>query len=76
MGTGGGEFLLSLEHPYKLTSVTEAYPPNVELCKRTLFPLGITVAQTYDDDKLPFKADTDMKLTVERAEEYFPKIKL
>lgn len=58
MGTGGGEFLLSLKHPYKQTWVTEAYPPNVELCNKTLSPLGITVAQTYDDNKLPFKADT------------------
>ncbi len=58
MGTGGGEFLLSLRHPYKQTSVTEAYPPNVELCKKILSPLGINVVQTYDDDKLPFKSDT------------------
>lgn len=57
MGTGGGEFLLSLSHPYELTSVTEAYPPNVELCKQTLVPLGITVAQTYDDNKLPFNSN-------------------
>lgn len=58
MGTGGGEFLLSLKHPYVLTSVTEAYPPNVELCKQSLEPLGIKVSQTYDDDKLPFDKET------------------
>ena len=29
--TGGGEFLLSLKHPYHLTSATEGYPPNVEI---------------------------------------------
>ena len=33
MDTGGGEFLLSLEHPYKNTAATENYPPNVQLCK-------------------------------------------
>lgn len=55
MGTGGGEFLLSLNHPHNLTSATEAYLPNVELCKNRLSPLGITVAQTYDDNKLPFE---------------------
>ena len=27
MGTGGGEFLLTLGHPYALTSVTEGWPP-------------------------------------------------
>ena len=39
--TGGGEFLLSLEHPCHNISATEAWPPNVELCTRTLLPLGI-----------------------------------
>lgn len=43
MGTGGGEFVLTLEHPYALTSVTEAYPPNVKICVENLEPLGITV---------------------------------
>ena len=32
--TGGGEFLLSLHHPYNNTSAIEGYPPNVELCKK------------------------------------------
>ena len=39
--TGGGEFLLSLNHPHENTAAMEAYPPNVELCSRTLLPLGI-----------------------------------
>ena len=39
--TGGGEFLLSLRHPYVKTSATEAYPPNIQLCRETLLPLGI-----------------------------------
>jgi SAM-dependent methyltransferase len=54
MGTGGGEFLLTLGHPYNLTSVTESYPPNVDLCKETLAPLGIEVKQVFDDKELPF----------------------
>jgi len=60
MGTGGGEFLLTLKHPYDKTFATEAYTPNFELCIETLAPLGITVKQTYTDenlnadDKLPF----------------------
>jgi len=58
MGTGGGEILLSLNHPHKNTFATEAYVPNFELCKKVLSPLGITVAQTYDDDKLPFENDS------------------
>ena len=31
--TGGGEFLLSLNHPPENTSATEGYPPNVSLCQ-------------------------------------------
>ena len=60
MGTGGGEFLLTLSHPYNQTFATEAYKPNFDLCMKTLAPLGITVKQTYTDenlnadDKLPF----------------------
>lgn len=55
MGTGGGEFLLSLNHPYEKTSVTEAFEPNVKLCKDKLSPLGICVRQVYDDAELPFE---------------------
>ncbi|MCL2080640.1 MAG: class I SAM-dependent methyltransferase [Oscillospiraceae bacterium] len=58
MGTGGGEFLLTINHPYKNTYATEAYPPNFELCKRELSPLGITVARTFSDDRLPFDNDS------------------
>ena len=36
--TGGGEFLLSLNHPYSRTAATEGYPPNVKLCREKLLP--------------------------------------
>ena len=39
--TGGGEFLLSLNHPYEHTAATENYPPNVDLCRETLLPRGV-----------------------------------
>lgn len=55
MGTGGGEFLLSLRHPYGQTYVTEGYPPNVDLCMKTLAPLGIGVKQVLHDSALPFE---------------------
>lgn len=71
MGTGGGEFLLTIGHPHELTSVTEAYLPNVELCMRRLTPLGITVAQTYDDDHLPF-ADESFDIVLNRHESFDP----
>ena len=52
--TGGGEFLLSLHHPYDKTSATEGYPPNVELCKETLLPLGIDFKACDDSSNIPF----------------------
>lgn len=69
MGTGGGEFLLSLHHPHELTSVTEAYPPNVELCKRTLSPLGVDVRQIYDDSEIPFEAE-EFDIVINRHEAF------
>ena len=69
MGTGGGEFLLTLEHLPKNTYATEAYVPNFELCKKTLTPLGITVVQTYTDDKLPFE-DGFFDIIINRHESF------
>ena len=36
--TGGGEVLLSLNHPYENTAASEGYPPNADLCRQTLLP--------------------------------------
>lgn len=69
MGTGGGEVLLTLVHPYQNTCVTEAYVPNLELCKARLSPLGITVAQTFDDDLLPFE-DEIFDVVINRHESF------
>jgi len=69
MGTGGGEFLMSIKHPYALTTVTEAYPPNVDLLKKELAPLGIKVVQTYDDNKLPFE-DNTFNIIINRHESF------
>lgn len=65
MDTGGGEFLLSLGHPYGHTAATEGYPPNVELCKRTLCPLGIKFRAAADVSKLPFE-DGQFDLIINR----------
>lgn len=53
--TGGGEFLLSLNHPYDKTSATEGYPPNVALCAEKLPPLGITFKECNNPSKIPFE---------------------
>lgn len=52
--TGGGEFLLSLGHPYESTAATEGYAPNVERCRQTLLPLGIDFRPAVIDEGLPF----------------------
>ncbi len=69
MGTGGGEFLLTLEHPYQNTVVTEAWPPNIKLCQERLSPLGVTVVPVEDDDRLPL-ADDLFDLVINRHEAY------
>lgn len=69
MGTGGGEFLLTLKHPYENTAVTEAYPPNVALCKKKLHPLGIDVRQIFSDSELPFE-DNSFDIILNRHEAY------
>jgi len=69
MGTGDGVFLRTLGHPCHLTHVTEAYPPNVELCIKTLAPLGIGVKQVFDDRQLPF-ADGTFDLVINRHESF------
>ena len=61
--TGGGEFLLSLNHPYENTAATEGYPPNVELCRRELLPLGIDFRPGDGTKRLPFPDESfDMVL--------------
>ncbi len=52
--TGGGEFLLSLNHPYENTSATENFPPNIALCRKILLPLGIDFRPGDGRGKLPF----------------------
>ena len=69
MGTGGGEVLLSLGHPFKNTCVTEAWEPNVRLCEEKLAPLGITVRQLWDDKPLPYD-DEQFDIVLNRQEYY------
>lgn len=52
--TGGGEFLLSLQHPWDKTAATEGFPPNVELCRERLLPLGIDFKACATPSRIPF----------------------
>ena len=67
--TGGGEFLLSLGHPYDKTSATEGYAPNVKLCEEMLLPLGIDFKAADDYGKLPFE-DEAFDMVINRHGSY------
>lgn len=67
--TGGGEFLLSLNHPAAKTSATEGYLPNVKLCKKILLPLGVDFKQADDYKNLPFH-DNSFNIIINRHGNY------
>jgi len=69
--TGGGEFLLSLNHPYENTAATENYPPNVILCRQVLLPLGINFRPGDGKGPLPFDSDT-FDLVINRHGDFNP----
>jgi len=69
MGTGGGEFLLSLNPPRHKTFATESYPPNVEVCRKTLPSYEIEVRQVFRDEELPFD-DGFFDLVINRHESF------
>lgn len=63
--TGGGEFLLSLGHPCTNCSATENYPPNIELCRNTLTPLGIDFRPADGSGTLPY-SDGSFDMVINR----------
>ena len=69
--TGGGEFLLSLGHPYENTAATENYPPNVQLCRQTLLPLGIDFRQADGRGVLPFDSKS-FDVVIDRHGDFNP----
>ena len=70
--TGGGEFLLSLGHPFENTAATENYPPNVALCRETLLPLGIDFRPGDGKGTLPF-ADGSFDMVINRHGGFTPR---
>ena len=71
MDTGGGEFLLSLNHLHKHTAATENYPPNVQLCNEVLLPLGIDFRPADANGTLPFE-DNRFDLVINRHGSFNP----
>jgi SAM-dependent methyltransferase len=45
LGTGGGEWLVSLPHRPRLTIATESWRPNVDVARNRLAPLGVEVVE-------------------------------
>ncbi len=69
MGTGGGEFLSTIEPLPPVTCATEGYPPNLAIAKARLNPLGIRVFPVQDDGCLPFPEAT-FDLVVNRHDSF------
>ncbi len=69
METGGGEFLLSLNHPHKKTAAIEGYPPNIKYCEEKLLPLGIDFKAADGAEILPF-ADNTFDIITNRHGDY------
>ena len=66
--TGGGEFLLSLNHPNENTAATENYPPNVDLCQA----LGIDFRAVDGKGVLPFD-DASFDMVINRHGDFNPR---
>ncbi|HEX9496538.1 MAG TPA: class I SAM-dependent methyltransferase [Candidatus Limnocylindria bacterium] len=74
MGTGGGERLSRLADAFPARMfATEAYPPNLEIARASLEPLGVTVVPYESADVtggvLPF-ADGSLDAVIDRHESY------
>ena len=69
--TGGGEYLLSLGHPYSHTAATEGYPPNVKLCQEKLLPLGIDLRACDNPSEIPFE-DNYFDIIINRHGDFDP----
>lgn len=72
MGTGGGEFLSMLRPFPKSIFATEGYKPNIEIAKKRLEPLGVSVVAIEDDHNLPFD-EHQFDLILNKHESYSPK---
>lgn len=71
MGTGGGEFLMSLLPLPKESFATEGYEPNVKIAEENLKPIGVKVISGYKDNALPFE-NSFFDLVINRHEYYHP----
>lgn len=57
MGTGGGELFSTLSPFPEHTVAIEGYKPNIEVARKRLEPLGVTVIEAEPPAELPFSDD-------------------
>ena len=69
MGTGGGEFLSSIDNLPEKTYATESYEPNIPVAQNRLSKLGVKVIAVSDDGKLPFD-DSFFDIIINRHESF------
>ena len=73
--TGGGEVLAGIPAPPPVLAATESWPPNVELARQKLAPLGAQVVQVADDAPVPFPAEAfDLVVSRHPVELVWPEI--
>ncbi len=72
LGTGGGEFLASLEPLPADTCATEGYAPDVLIARKRLEPLGVRVYEIAEDLLLPLEHER-FELVIDRHEAYLPR---
>ena len=65
LDTGGGELLASLQPLPQISVATEGWPPNLQLSRRRLGPLGVEVRRHDGTDALP-AADGEFDLALNR----------
>jgi SAM-dependent methyltransferase len=78
METGGGEAFSKFAPFPETTYATEAYPPNFEIARERLTPLGVKVIWVEENKQAPFNdhlpfADNYFDLVLNRHAAYFPK---
>lgn len=56
--TGGGEVLAGIARPPATLCATESWPPNAQIARRNLAPLGGWVVRVTDEQPLPFRSET------------------
>lgn len=69
LGTGGGEFLMSLSPLPSMVVATEGYPPNLEVARARLNPLGVRVLPIREDQHIDL-AERSVDLVLARHEAF------